>query len=327
MRVLFVCSGNGKDFSVAPFILGQAESLRLQGVCVSFFTVTERGVIGYLRSIRKLRKFIRTNPIDIIHAHYSFNGLLALLSLVHKPLVVSFMGSDTYGDFDIKGRRKISSYINIFISKLIQPFCNVIIVKSPNLARYIYCKKKLQLIPNGVDFDRFFSVDKNDAKQHLGLSLNKRYILFAADKYNERKNFALAQNGFSEISSIQDVELIVPYPVDQTQLNLYYNASDVVILTSHNEGSPNVVKEAMACNRPVVSTDVGDVRWLLGDELGYFISDFSDSDFSYKLRAALNYSLENPQTNGRNRLCNLGLSAEKIAMQIINIYSKVLYLK
>ena len=118
-----------------------------------------------------------------------------------------------------------------------------------------------------------------------------------------------------------DAELLLVSNVDQEQLNLYYNAVDCLVLTSRYEGSPNVIKEAMACNCPIVSTDIGDVEWILGEAEGCYISSFEPSDVAEKLSLAL--EIEN-RTNGRDRLIKLGLDSETIAKGLIHIYSQVM---
>jgi glycosyltransferase involved in cell wall biosynthesis len=101
-------------------------------------------------------------------------------------------------------------------------------------------------------------------------------------------------------------------------------AADVLLSTSHWEGSPNAIKEAMACNLPVVSTDVGDVKWLFGDEPGYYLTSFNPHDVAYKIKESLSFSNEFGKTKGRERIVSLGLASETIAEKISCVYNKVL---
>lgn len=102
------------------------------------------------------------------------------------------------------------------------------------------------------------------------------------------------------------------------------NASDVLLFTSKWEGSVNVVKEAMACNCPAVSTDVGDVRWVTGNTDGCFISNFKPEDVADKITLALQFSKEKCRTNGRERIIELGLGSETIANRILVVYNNVI---
>ena len=97
------------------------------------------------------------------------------------------------------------------------------------------------------------------------------------------------------------------------------NESDVMLFTSDYEASPMVIKEAMACNIPVVSTDVGDTKWVMGDTEGYFISQKDPEDIASKIKMALDYGR---RTEGRERIIGLGLELQQIARKIINVYEK-----
>lgn len=101
---------------------------------------------------------------------------------------------------------------------------------------------------------------------------------------------------------------------------LYYNASDVLLFTSHREGSLNVIKEAMSCNLPIVSTNVGDVEWILGSTEGCYIFSFEVSDVVEKIKKAILFTSKNNRTSGRERIINLELDSESVAEKIISIY-------
>lgn len=138
MKVLFVSSGNS-EFGISPIIKNQGESLKQNGIDLYYFTIKGKGIKGYLKNIPILKKYLKNHNYDIIHAHYSLSAIVATLSGA-KPLVVSLMGSDIYGNVNIDGKRKFYSYINILSAKLLHPFVNKIIVKSKNLESYTYFK-------------------------------------------------------------------------------------------------------------------------------------------------------------------------------------------
>ena len=121
-----------------------------------------------------------------------------------------------------------------------------IIVKAENLKSRLRASN-VAVIPNGVDFEKFFPIEVTKARQMLNLPDDKKIILYPADPQRPEKNFQLTRNA-SDLLSHLNVELITIYEKPQEALNIYYNASDLLLLTSHYEGSPNVVKEAMACN-------------------------------------------------------------------------------
>ena len=102
------------------------------------------------------------------------------------------------------------------------------------------------------------------------------------------------------------------------------NSVDVVVVTSFMEGSPNVVKEAMACNCPVVATKVGDIEWLFGDEPGYFLTSFDEKDCADQIIKAVQYSSEVGKTKGRERIIQLGLDDETVAERIEKVYKSLM---
>jgi glycosyltransferase involved in cell wall biosynthesis len=216
MKILFVCSGNSHS-GISPIVKNQGESLRKNGVELDYFTIKGKGFKGYFKNILPLRKYLKNNKFDIIHAHYALCGWVAVLAnKFKKPVITSYMGSDTYGDYDENGKLIFSSYIQIFLAKTLQLFINTIIVKSKNLERYIYMKKKVNIIPNGVDHRIFEIIEKNEARNYLKLDLNKKYILFLGDKENKRKNYQLLQK--ANIISKNNFEIINPYPTKQILL-------------------------------------------------------------------------------------------------------------
>lgn len=107
-------------------------------------------------------------------------------------------------------------------------------------------------------------------------------------------------------------------------VNLLINAADCTLLTSFSEGSPQFVKEAMACNSPVVATDVGDIAWLFGNEPGHYLCGFDPEDVAEKIQAALEFSYKFGKTQGRKRIMALGLDSESVAGKILSIYQSVL---
>jgi teichuronic acid biosynthesis glycosyltransferase TuaC len=168
-----------------------------------------------------------------------------------------------------------------------------------------------------------FKANDVSAKLELNLNPEKKYILFLGDKNYKRKNFSLALEAVRLLKN-PNVELIAPYPVSHHQVVKYLNAADVFIMTAFMEGSPNVIKEAMACNCPIVSTDVGDVRWVLGATEGCYISTFDKMDVAEKLKMALQFAQQKGSTNGRERIIELGLNSERVAERIISVYKKIL---
>ncbi len=317
MRVLFISSGN-TDFPKIPFIESQEKSLIDNGIDVDHFLIYGKGLKGYLKNIPLLRKHIEDNNFDLIHAHYSFCGWVALLTGTKLPVVVSYMGSDVYGLVDIHGRKKLKGYLEIFIAKSLQPFVKKIIVKSRNLEDYIFIKNKAAIIPNGVDFKKYKPRNKHKARVSLNILTEKKVILFLGSKTNPRKNFKLCKDAFDLINNDQWT-LVSPFPVPAKQTADYLNAADVLVVTSFLEGSPNVIKEAMASNCPIVATDVGDIKEVINKTEGCYLTSFNVYDVAAKIKNAIVF---NDTTTGRTDIHHLELN--RIAIKIIELYGSLL---
>jgi teichuronic acid biosynthesis glycosyltransferase TuaC len=322
MKVLFVCSGNNKSFKIAPFIKEQGESLKLQGIEVDYFTIFGKGWSGYLKAVVHLRRHLKKQSYDLIHAHYTLSGWTAIMGAGRIPVVLSLMGDDACGTYVGINRIRFKSRIATLLTKLIQPFVKAIISKSPNIEKHVYIKKKSYLIPNGIDIGKFMP-NYIPEPTDLMVKNGKKKVLFLGNKTNTGKNFPLAQAALEKLN-IPDVEMVSPYPVPHHRIPGYLNSANVLVFPSLHEGSPNVIKEAMACNCPIVSTDVGDVRWVLGETKGCYIASFDVKEFAEKIRLALEFAEQNGRTNGKQRIVDLGLDSETIAKRIIEIYRKVL---
>jgi glycosyltransferase involved in cell wall biosynthesis len=321
MKVLFVFSGNSGLFTISPFTKAQAESLMAEGVEVDFFPVVGKG-LGYLKNVGPLRQHLRKNHPDLIHAHYSLCGWVAVLAAGGIPVVLSLMGDDAQGTFTGKGRIEFKSRFFILLTRLIQPFLKALIYKSENLSKAVYRKKIGHLVPNGVRLEQF-KLYEGGCREELGLDPDKQYVLFLGNPEDVNKNMVLAKAAVERLNR-PEVELLNIFGVDHDTVVKYLNSVDVFTLCSFGEGSPNVVKEAMACNCPMVVTPAGDAPWVVGDTEGCFVSDYNPEIFAGHLSQALEFAATHKRTRGRKRLVELGLDAPSVAKKIISIYQKIL---
>jgi glycosyltransferase involved in cell wall biosynthesis len=204
---------------------------------------------------------------------------------------------------------------------LVQPFVDAIISKSANIDKYVYRRKIANIIPNGVRMEQFH-IPKSDFRTELGLNDNKRYVLFLGNKKDPRKNHILVEQALRLLNK-PEIELITPYPASHDDVVKYLWSTDVFVSAAFMEGSPNVIKEAMACNCPMVSTDVGDAKWVIGNTGGCFLAGFDAKDFADKISQALDFSSKYRRTNGRERMLALGLDSVTIAKRIISVYHSI----
>ncbi len=321
MKVLFVSSGK-RGNNPSPIISVQGDSLIRRGLTVLYFTINRKGLKGYIIECYRLRKYLRGENFDIVHAHYGLTAIICLFARRAEKLIVSFMGDDLVGSNLSDGRVTVSSLILVKINSLFARwFYDHSIVKSLQM---FYClnTKKTSLIPNGVDLNMFQPRNRLEVRDVLGFGYNEQIIIFVSKTTRAEKNYELAQKAIDLIAN-SGIRLIPVNDVSQNILDYYYSAADLLILTSYHEGSPNVIKEAMACNCPIVSTDVGDVKWVLGDTEGCYIASYEPMDLAEKIKLALEFSKVKKRTEGRNRIYKLGLDSDTIAGKIIEVYKKV----
>lgn len=322
MKILFVSSGNSDFFKISPFIKAQGESLREKGIELAYFSIMGKGARNYYRNIRPLREHLRENSYDLIHAHYSLCGWVAILASGKIPVVLSLMGDDAQGTFNGNNSIDVKSRFLILLTLMIQPFVRAVISKSKNLEKVVYRKKESYLIPNGVMLSQF-KIFKGGCREELGLEKEKKYVLFLGDPSDPNKNFALA-GAAVQLLKRPDVALINVYKTSHDKVVKYLNSVDAFVLCSFGEGSPNVVKEAMSCNCPMVTTDVGDAAWIVGETQGCYVASFDPRDFAEKLASAIDYSETKGRTPGRARIIELGLDAESIAERIKEVYQNII---
>lgn len=303
MRVLIVASYNKNCF--APFILEQAQALRQHGVVVDYFGVVGKGIKGYLGALSLLRKKINEFQPDIIHAHYGLSGLLANLQR-KVPVVTTYHGSD----INVAAVRRFSkmairlSAWNVFVSQ-----------RNVELARI---HKKFSLLPCGVDVDNFRLQDKSEARDALQWDADGKYVLFAGAFDNAVKNAPLAQATVQLLPSVRLIEL---KGYSRKEVATLFYAVDALLLTSFTEGSPQVVKEAMVCNCPVVTVDVGDVKERLAQVKPSAVVEPNPQIIAKALESILE---QGERSNGRKELLRQGLDNRKVAEKLIQIYNNIL---
>ncbi|MDD3873049.1 MAG: glycosyltransferase [Methanosarcina sp.] len=303
MKVLFVSSGNSKN-KISPIIKAQGTSLESMTLQIDYFAINGRGIRGYLSNVSRLRSELRKQNYDLVHAHFSFSGFVASLAGA-RPLVVSLMGWNV--------QKPILKRLICLFNRFTWDAC---IVKSQKMRESLNMKG-LYLIPNGVDLCKFYVIDRYESQVHLGWDPGKTHFLCAADPKRPIKNVDLARAAYDLIKT-DATELHFLGDVPFEEVVYHYNASDVVYLTSNAEGSPNVIKEALACNCKIVSTDVGDVAERFDGNSACFIAKHDASDIAEKLQMAMDY-----KKNVDTRKLVLGLDSRRIAEMITGIYNSV----
>jgi teichuronic acid biosynthesis glycosyltransferase TuaC len=232
-------------------------------------------------------------------------------------VLISFCGSDVLGGRAAAGLARVSEGIGVLSSRRAARRASGVVVKSRNLIAALpgrLDRGRLWVVPNGVDLARFRPLDKRASRQALGLDADRKHVLFTAAPDRPEKRYALAQAGVSLLDG--GVALHALSGRSHADVPLWLNAADAVLLTSTYEGSPNVIKEALACDVAVVSTDVGDVRERIAGIDGCYIADATAQDVADKLRRVLE---QGGRVEGRTRMA-AELSLERVAERLRDIY-------
>lgn len=242
----------------APFIVRQVEFLRRAGVDVDVFHFRgAKNPLNYLQAWRRARHRLANNSYDLVHAQWGQSALLALPKTL--PLVVTFRGDDLLGIVGDDGRYICAGWILRRLSQLVALCADAVILVAEHMRRYMPPSVPVHVIPSGVDFEAFQCVSQDESRRRLGLPLSKRLILFVGNPAEVRKRYWLAQRAVEILNTSVRARLVVAWDVARRDIPVFMNACDALVFTSMHEGSPNVVKEALACNLPVVSVPVGDV--------------------------------------------------------------------
>jgi glycosyltransferase involved in cell wall biosynthesis len=233
-------------------------------------------------------------------------------------VVVTFHGSDLQGIRDPRGRVTPLGYVLRFSSRWVATHADVVILVSQHLARYLPKDIAYHVIPAGIDLGLFRPIPMADARHLLGLPMDMRLVLFVGNPERTEKRFWLAKEAVASLDGMPGIRIVVANNVPLERMPLFMNACDALLLTSSSEGSPNAVKEALACNLPVVSTDVGDVRQRIGNLDGCRVCSDNRPE---SLAQALGQVLEShARIQGRQAV--LDMDEGVLIRKVIGVYEK-----
>jgi len=321
VRVLILTAmyPSAKKPAFGAFVKQQVESLAAAGIDVEVLAFEgARSAKNYLKAGRVLRRRLRREHFDLVHAHYGLTGLPAAMQR-RVPFVLTYHGSDLFGEIGPTGRYTFKGRLKVLLGQIMGHFAAGRIIVAEVL-RPRLLGLDAEVIPMGVDVSLFRPKPRAEARAALGLDPERRIVLFVANPANLVKRYDVAQAAVKLLADeVPNLELLPISGLDQAQVPLYMNAADVLVLTSMHEASPCVIKEALACELPIVSVDVGDVRERIAGVAGCYICERNPEDVSAKLREAIAFG---GRTNGREKLHAINLEAT--ARRVIAVYKRVL---
>jgi glycosyltransferase involved in cell wall biosynthesis len=300
------------------FIPRQAEFLRAAGVELEVFHFKGgRNPGNYLRAWWGLRRRLRKNHYDLIHVQFGQSAIAVLPTRL--PLVVTFRGDDLQGILAEDGRITLAGRLLRAISRMVARRAQAVIVVSEHMKRDLDPGTRAAVIPSGLDLTMFRPLPREEARRRAGVAPEERVVLFVGKPTQARKRLALAQEAVEILNRSLPARLLVGYGIPHAEIPWLMNASDVLLFTSRQEGSPNVVKEALACDLPVVSVAVGDVPTRLAGIEGCEVAADDEP-------ATLAAGLERVLRRGRRiagRPAVAGLDEQLLTQRVLEIYRSV----
>ncbi len=266
------------------FVYQQVQQLRRFGHSVDVVNIVgSQSKLNYLKGIFDVIRRTSATRYDIVHAHYGYSAYPAMFRL-RAPLVITLHGTDVLG--------------NIFerlATRVVSHFADAIIVVSEEM------RKRIPgiVIPCGVNLGAFKPYDRDEARARLRWPKDKFIVLFPFDPTRPEKRYDLARASVDRlVQNGVDAELMTVINVPNEEMPWYYSGANALLLSSDYEGSPTSIKEALACNLPVVSTRVGDVHEQLNGIAGTWICPPDAATIARSLRAAFDWS-QNGEFQGR----------------------------
>jgi len=311
MRILVVMNF-GADESTPQrgrWVIDQVEALREGGLDVELFSFRP-GKDQYLPATRRIRRLLRANRYDLVHAHYGLAGWCAWLAGA-RPLIVTFHGTDV--------RHRVVGPMSRALTRriaLTAAASRALFAPEAGRPGLPLREGRSAVLPCGADLSRFDPRPRAESKRRLGLDPDRRYLLFPADPDRPEKRFDRAR----EVAERAGAELLVGGSIPPDEMPDWINAAHGLMVTSDYEGFGLACLEGLACDVPVLSTPVGIAPHALRGLDRSLCAEFDPAawaGFAADLLAA-----EDPRTPGRARAEEL--SARRMADRVALAYDDIL---
>jgi teichuronic acid biosynthesis glycosyltransferase TuaC len=324
MKILFVTNlyptKENPDYGV--FTKDQIENTFQNGVIgdVLFINAREKGIGEYFKAIKRINKIY--TDYDLIHCFHGLSLIATVLASKNKPILISFLLPIKLES--LHKNKLISELYSLTYSTIIK-FKRVFSIFKDKVPEHLILNDRTYYLPNGVDLSAFYPINREAACKALSLDPSKSYIMFVSskEKFRPVKRYDLFSKTIKILKNNSkglDIEELVMSSVPREQCIYYFNAASVHLLTSDYEGSPNSVKEAMSCNTPVVSTDVGNVKQMFIGANNCYISPQEPTILAdYVLKAIID-----PPCDLRNVLIENKLTVQDKTNELIDIYRTII---
>jgi len=310
------------------FVKEQVDSMRAAGVLTDVYFINGiENRFNYFKSIIDLVKKIKCKKYNLIHAHHSYCifpiKIAKIITGVKAPVVF------TFHEGEVHLRNKLSLKNTDFIKRLVfskkvksmaLKMVDLVIAVQEEMIKRLNFNGKSIVLPCGVDTDLFKPMEKEWCRKRLNLPHDKKIIFFPASPANKQKGFDILREAIKYLDR-KDLHSVVGGNILHEDMTYYMNAADVVVQLSIFEASPSVLKEALAVNVPLVFTDAGDTKMIVGNTKGCFLCKRSLKDVALKLEKAINCD---GACNGRHHIFEINLTLKAVSESIIKVYSDLL---
>ncbi len=321
MKVLVISNMYpGKKSHLGIFIKQQVEDMENEGLEIIKVVKNRKGSIAYVPFILKNIFYLLLGSYDIVHAYYGFHSALFAALIKRRPLIITFVGSDAVKE---PSRNKVYRILQRFVVSR----SNHIIAVGSEIKNILISdlgadSNKISVITFGIDFDLFKPISQAKAREKLGFPSDKKLVLFPSNPKRIEKRFDIFNRAVELLQ--KDNHNIMPVILSNnrrpySEVPLVMNACDVLVLTSDSEGSPTVIKEALACNLPIVSVDAGDTREVIKDATNCYICKQEPVNIAERIKLVLNNGI---RTARRNNIKHL--SSKKITRKILELYREII---
>jgi teichuronic acid biosynthesis glycosyltransferase TuaC len=269
---------------------------------------------NYFKSISEIKKIVEKEHFDLIHVHYGISALFLLFYKPSIPVVVTLHSGEL---FQKKG------YVNHLFQKnitlgVVKRAAKVIVLNDDMISLLSKYKNKLVKQPCGTSLSIF-------KKSPVTKDPLKFYIGFPGNKARKEKNHPLFNSIIEQLKAIVAIEVIEFHNMTRKDVLLNLNKIDLLLMTSTVEGSPQIIKEALACNKPIIATAVGDVDYLLKDVVNCeIVSSFAAKDFIAPISKIILLPAKDRLSNGREQLLTKKLDSESVAGSIYKLYEELI---
>lgn len=310
LRIIHTSDGG----TVANFVTDQMGAIKRchPEVEVEYYQINGRdSKWNYIKSLKGIRHLIKEHSVDIIHIHHGLSGLFLLFGIRPKqPVILTMHGGDIQPE---QGQK-----INVAITHRVLKLVNFAITLNERMDGIVkrYCPNTA-IIPCSINLNYFKPSDRKEERV--------KKIIFGSSPSREVKNYPLFAKTIDILKNKYNyqIETVLFDGISKEQVLQHYQNCDMLLLTSISEGSPGVIKEAMACNLKIVSTNVGDVAVNLK---GVKNTAVSATHTPEELAGLCDKCFRNSISGieGREKLIQLGLDDKSITDKLVSIYKKLI---